>query len=229
MTYPRPQSPFSKPFLFSLLALACLTAGCTRQQGVLPNYQEDDIRERHLMKQQSQLQKLSIIPIGPNQDQISPYDTNRIIGFVENYKLSGLDHLTITYHGSKAAEPTIDALLNGLNETRSKTKSAPSKPGSTEIIFSYAAIQTVLDRNCEGSRTDGGMTLMVPNKTMGCAYSVAFAQQVDQPRDLVDPRQQDKKYYLSTIQPNTTNNDNSTNSNSSSKATDAIKSLLNLN
>ena len=56
-----------------------------------PNYQEDDLRERHQVKQQVVLNKLSVIPIGSKQNQLSPYDTNRIIGFIENYKLSGLD------------------------------------------------------------------------------------------------------------------------------------------
>jgi type IV pilus biogenesis protein CpaD/CtpE len=45
---------------------------------------------------------------------------------------------------------------------------------------------------------------------MGCAFTAAFAQQVAEPRDLVEPRQQDKKYYKSTIIDTT----NSTNPNS---------------
>ena len=195
MTQSISQASRVRPLLFSLLTLVLLTTGCTRQEGLLPNYKEDDLRERHLIKQQSVLQKLTVIPIGPNRNQISPYDTDRITKFVENYKLSGLDQLNITYQNSHAAEPAITALLKSLNETGNTTKPAGSKSGPVEIVFTYIATQTVLDRSCAGTRTDGGQTFMVPNKTIGCAFTSAFAQQVDQPRDLVEPRQRDKKFF----------------------------------
>ena len=228
MTHTLKQPSRGKYLLISLLPLMILTTGCTRPEGLLPNYKEDDLRERHLMKQQATLQKLTVIPIGPQRDQISPNDSDRITSFVEGYKLSGLDRLTITYSNSQAAEPAIAAQLKSLNEIRTTTKSAGTKSGPVEIVFSYTAIQTVLDRNCDGRRTDGGQTFMVPNKTMGCAFTAAFAQQVDQPRDLVEPRQQDKKYYKSTITdtPAPTNS-NTTNGNSNNNPIEAIKSILN--
>lgn len=220
----------TKPMLYSLLVFALLTTGCTRQQGVLPNYQEDDLRERHLVKQQPVLKKLSVIPVGPKQEQISPYDSDRIASFIQDYKLSGLDHLTITYAGSRSAEPAITALLKNLDEAHNTTKTTKAQTGQVEIIFSYPAIQTVLDRNCEGRRTDGGMTLMVPNKTMGCAYAVAMAQQIDQPRDLVEPRQRDKKYYQSTATstPATTATNNTSDS-VTGNPLNVLKSLFNQN
>jgi pilus biogenesis lipoprotein CpaD len=219
-----------KPILFILFGLSLLTAGCTRQQGVLPNYQEDDLRERHLIKQQSMLEKLSVIPVGPKQDRINPYDIERITSFVQNYKLSGLDHLTITYVGSRSAEPAITALLKSLDETDSTTKSIGAQGRKIEILFSYTTIQAALDRSCEGRRTDGGITLMVPNKTMGCAYSVALAQQIDQPRDLVEPRQRDKKYYQSTSTSSpATATTSSTSDSAGGSPLNALKSLLNQN
>jgi pilus biogenesis lipoprotein CpaD len=210
MTHTIRQIPRFRHLIFSLLPLVVMVTGCTSQDGLLPSYKEDDLRERHLMKQQTTLQKLTVIPIGPQRDQINPNDADRITSFVESYKLSGLDRLIITYYNSKAAEPAVAAQLKSLNETRTTTKTAGTKSGPVEIVFSYAAIQTVLDRNCDGRRTDGGLTFMVPNKTMGCAFTAAFAQQVAEPRDLVEPRQQDKKYYKSTIIDTT----NSTNPNS---------------
>jgi len=228
MTYSLRLTPYCKPGLFILFGLALLMTGCTNQQGILPNYQEDDLRERHQVKQQVVLHKLSVIPIGSKQNQLSPYDTNRIIGFVEKYKLSGLDRLTITYSGSQAAKPMVAALLKNLGETIITTKSNGSKSGPGEIVFSYPATQTVLDRNCEGNRTDEGRTLMVPNKTMGCAYTEAFSRQVDQPRDLIEPRQRDKHYYSAPKTNNTTStSSNSSSVNSGTNPADIIKSILN--
>jgi len=228
MTHTIRQIPRFRHLIFSLLPLVILITGCTRQDGLLPNYKEDDLRERHLMKQQTTLQKLTVIPIGPERNQISPYDTDRIKSFVDGYKLSGLDRLTITYYNSQAAEPAVADQFKSLNETRTTTKSAGTKSGPVEIVLSYTAIQTVLDRNCDGRRTDGGLTFMVPNKTMGCAFTAAFAQQVDQPRDLIEPRQQDKKYYKSTTNdaPASTNSTNAS-GNSSNNPIEALKSLLN--
>ncbi len=187
----------SKLSLMGLLLVAILSTGCTRQQGFLPNYLEDDLRERHMIKQQPMQQRLSVIPVGPGQDQISPNDMDRIKSFVGTYQLSALSSLSITYSGSQAAQPVVSRLLKSLDESRFMTKVADSKSGSNEIVFSYAATQTVLDRNCAGTHSEGGLTLMVPNKTMGCAFTTAFAQQIDQPRDLIEPRPRDKKYHTS--------------------------------
>jgi len=121
MTHTIRQIPRFRHLFFSLLPLVIMVTGCTSQDGLLPSYQEDDLRERHLMKQQTTLQKLTVIPIGPQRDQINPNDADRITSFVESYKLSGLDRLIITYYNSKAAEPAVAAQLKSLNETRTTT------------------------------------------------------------------------------------------------------------
>ena len=197
MTHKSASLTLSKPALASLLLVAVLSTGCTRQQGLLPNYLEDDLRERHVIKQQPMQQRLSVVPIGPGHDRISPNDMDRIKSFVGTYQLSALSSLDITYSGSQAAQPLIANLLKSLDESRVTTRAAGSKSGFNEIVFSYTATQTVLDRNCAGSHSEGGGTLMVPNKTMGCALTTAFAQQIDQPRDLIEPRPLDKKFYTS--------------------------------
>ena len=213
---------------FSLLVIVSLVGGCTRQQGLFPNYQDDDMRERHLMKSKPIQQSLTITPIGPAQDRISPADADRINRFVDQFKLASLSQLTIDYAGSGNARTAVNALVKDLDSSQITTRSETMKSGVVQIVFSYTAVQTVLDKSCDGIRTDGGNTLFVPNKTIGCAYSKAFAQQVNDPRDLIDPRPIEKKYYSSTNNPNGSKSETEDASTTTpNKISDAIKSIIN--
>lgn len=216
-----------------LVTLICglLTAGCTKQQGILPNYVEDDLRERHLIKQQARPQKLTVMPVGSNHDQISPSDLPKITRFVEGFQLNGSGYLAIEFAGSKASEPAIMAIMTEMNEKRTTTKTGDTKSGSVAVILSYTSIQSVLDRNCEGTRTEGGQTYMVPNKTMGCSYALAFAQQVENPRDLIEPQPREKVYYTpkAGYSNTTTTTDKSKSTDPVTNLAEGLKSLLNGN
>lgn len=178
----------------SLICLGMMLANCTRPQGIFPNGLDDDLRERHLVKQQARTQSLTIVPIGPKQDQISLNDVERITAFVEDYKQSGLDSLKITYAGSHAVQPALAALLGRLGETQTVTSNGKARLGMIEIQLSYTANEAVLDRDCQGRHTDGGMTFMVPNKSMGCAFTLAVAKQINDPRDMSEPHALEKKF-----------------------------------
>jgi pilus biogenesis lipoprotein CpaD len=179
---------------FALLCLAVMMAGCSASQQARNNYLDDDMRERHVVRPQTVVQHLNVQPIGPQHDRLNQADADRIKAFVQSYQSKGLDDLKISYSGSQAAQPAINALLKKANIHNVAVISGSSS-GGHEIVLSYSAIQPVLVGDCQGSRTQGGDTFSVPNKTMGCSVTTAFAQQVDNPRDLIEPRAVEKKFY----------------------------------
>ena len=185
------------------------------------------MRERHLVKQQTKIQNLSILPIGPKHDQISQNDLERITAFVGDYKESGLDSLKVTYAGSQAVQPALTALLNKLGESKTVSTNGKARLGMAEVVLSYTAIEAVLDRDCQGRHTDGGMTFMVPNKSIGCAYTLAFAKQINDPRELSEPRALEKKFVKSNSSANGSKTSSETqSSDSSGKGVDSLISAI---
>ena len=205
--------PHSGTKALGVLALAMLAAplgACTSRLDRVVNQAQtipDDYRQRHPIVLTNAAQTLDVFPGGPS-GHLDQRQMKDIEAFVKDYKSAGQGAMQVLVprgagHGGAVSQTTLGAVRQalvhygmhgyinaGAYDVTDATLAAP-------LRLSFTRLTAKLATNCgdwpadlaSGSTTQGWANR--PYYNLGCATQQTLAAQVDDPRDLVNPRAED--------------------------------------
>ena len=194
----------------ALALLAAPLGACTSRLDRVVNQAQaipDDYRQRHPIVLTNAAQTLDVFPGGPS-GQLDQRQMKDIEAFVKAYKSAGQGAMQVLVprgagHGGAVSQATLTAVRHALvhygmhgyinagsYDVTDATLAAP-------LRLSFTRLSAKLGSNCGDWPADlvGGSTTQSwenrPYYNLGCATQQTLAAQVDDPRDLVNPRAED--------------------------------------
>ena len=207
----------SRLFLSSPAALAAVAIGlmalplgaCTSRLDRVVNVTQtipDDYRQRHPIVLTNSAQTLDIFAGGPG-GALDARQAKSIRAFAKDYQSAGQGPMQVLLpHGPQvggASQASLAAIRNALIQAgvrgyiNSGTYEVTDVTLAAPLRLSFVRLKAKVATNCGDWPADivGGSTTQSwenrPYYNLGCATQMNLAEQVDDPRDLVEPRAED--------------------------------------